>query len=97
MTESVHDILIDTSNSMRVYNDWFGPPAYRHVSVVVGPGTDSLPGLVYAWPFITAGYSSLVAGRLCRNPCMISSSIPATPCASITTGSGRRLTDMYQW
>ncbi|MGA3015511.1 MAG: M1 family aminopeptidase [Bryobacteraceae bacterium] len=61
MPESVHDILIDTSNSMRVYNDWFGAPAYKHVSVVVGPGTDSLPGLVYAWPFITAGYSSLVA------------------------------------
>jgi hypothetical protein len=62
---SAGDLLIDTGNSVRVFNDWFGPPAYGHLSVVVMRGaTDSLPGLVYASPGVVAGYSSLMTNAL---------------------------------
>ena len=64
---SRNDVLIDTGNSVRVFNDWFGPPAYGSLSVVVGGTTDSLPGLVYASPAVTAGYGSLVAQSLARS------------------------------
>ena len=64
---SAGDILIDAGNSVRVFNEWFGPPAYDNLSVVVGTVTDSLPGLVYATPVVTAGYGSLVAQSLSRS------------------------------
>jgi hypothetical protein len=52
---------------VRVFNDWFGPPAYGSLSVVVGPATDSLPGLVLTAPAVTAGFSSLVSQSLSRS------------------------------
>ena len=61
---STGDILIDTGNSLRVFNAWFGKPAYDSISVVVGPAYDSLPGLVYAPPVLLAGYSSVVSQSL---------------------------------
>ena len=61
MPASRNDILIDTGNCVRVFTDWFGAPAYSHLSVVVGPTADSLPGLVYALPMMTNNWASLMA------------------------------------
>ena len=61
---STSGVLLDMRNSVRVFTDWFGPPAYSRLSVVGGGANDSLPGLVYASPGVTAGYSSLTAQAL---------------------------------
>ena len=58
------DVLTDMRNSVRVFADWFGPPAYSRLSLVGGGATDSLPGLVYASPGVTAGFSSLETAAL---------------------------------
>jgi hypothetical protein len=63
-SSSAGDVLIDTGNSVRVFTAWFGPPAYKNLSVVVGTATDSLPGLIYALRTAVAGYSSLVTEAL---------------------------------
>ena len=64
-TTSAGDVLTDTGNSVRIFTNWFGPPAYSRLSVVVAQGaTDSLPGLVYATPAAVAGYSSLMTNAL---------------------------------
>jgi aminopeptidase N len=67
ISESANDVLIDTGNSVRVFTNWFGPPAYDNLSIVVGPATDSLPGLVYASPGVIAGWSSLVTQSMGRS------------------------------
>ena len=67
ISESANDVLIDAGNSVRVFTNWFGPPAYDSLSVVVGPATDSLPGLVYASPAVVAGWSSLVTQSMSRS------------------------------
>jgi Carboxypeptidase regulatory-like domain/Peptidase family M1 domain len=66
ISSSANDVLIDTGNSVRVFNAWFGKPSLNSLSVVVGGPTDSLPGLVYAAPFVTMGYSSLASLALAR-------------------------------
>ncbi len=67
ISESAHDVLIDTGNSVRVFTNWFGPPAYDNLSVVESSATDSLPGLVYTSPVVMAGWSSLVTQELARS------------------------------
>ena len=54
------DVLTDARNSTRIFNAWFGPPSFDSLTVLVTSTTDSLPGLVYATPAVTAGYSSVV-------------------------------------
>jgi hypothetical protein len=58
---SKSDILIDAGNSVRVFNAWFGPPAFDKLTVLVSSYVDSLPGLVYTVPVLTAGYTSLAS------------------------------------
>lgn len=53
-------ILANAGNALRVYNAWFGKPAYDSLSVVVAAGpVDSLPGLVYAPPVFVSDWASL--------------------------------------
>ena len=63
-SSSPGNVLIDAGNSVRVFTDWFGPPAYSSLAVVVGTTTDSLPGMVYASRIATLGFSSLVTQSL---------------------------------
>jgi aminopeptidase N len=67
ISESANNVLIDTGNSVRVFTDWFGPPAYNNLSVVEGSATDSLPGLVYTSPVVMGGWSSLVTQSMSRS------------------------------
>jgi hypothetical protein len=67
ISESANNVLIDTGNSVRVFTDWFGPPAYNNLSVVEGSATDSLPGLVYTSPAVMGGWSSLVTQSMSRS------------------------------
>lgn len=55
------DVLIDAGNVVRVFNTWFGPSGYNSLSVVVGGGANSLPGLVFTSPVIMAGFNSIGA------------------------------------
>jgi hypothetical protein len=73
------DILIDAGNSLRVFNAWFGPPSFDYLSVVVGAGTDSMPGLVYASPVTVAGYSSLNTQMIVRTMGRGPSTAPGIP------------------
>jgi len=67
LPESKEDVLIDAGNSVRIFDAWFGPPSFDRLAVVVSQATDSLPGVVYASPVVTAGYGSLVAQSLSRS------------------------------
>jgi hypothetical protein len=58
------DVLVDMKNSLRTFRAWFGPPSFDHLTVLVTSANDSLPGLVYVPPVVTAGYGSLVAQAL---------------------------------
>jgi hypothetical protein len=64
VSEPANDTLIGTGNAVRIFQDWFGPPAYKHLSIVVGRGYDSLPGFVYTSPGATAGYGSAMTQAL---------------------------------
>ncbi|HVW07683.1 MAG TPA: carboxypeptidase regulatory-like domain-containing protein, partial [Bryobacteraceae bacterium] len=44
---SLNNILIATGNSLRVFSQWFGKPANPGITVCVGCGFDSLPGMVF--------------------------------------------------
>lgn len=57
---STANILTNAGNSLRVFNAWFGKPAYDSLSVVVAAGpVDSLPGLVYSPPVFLSDYAAL--------------------------------------
>src|SRR6185369_5279199 len=53
---SFKDLFIDTGNGLRVFNDWFGKPSYDDLTVLVGSGYDSLPGLIVVPPAAVIGY-----------------------------------------
>jgi aminopeptidase N len=54
---SLKNILLATGNSLRVFNQWFGKPGSPNVTVVVGPGYDSLPSLVLVQAAAIVGFS----------------------------------------
>jgi Carboxypeptidase regulatory-like domain len=56
---SRENVLIDTGNSLRVFTHWFGPPSLENLSVIVGPTTDSVPGIVYSSPINMMGYAGV--------------------------------------
>jgi len=57
---SMKNLLIDVGNSLRVFQWWFGKPAYDSLTVLVTPAHDSLPGLVVVPPSGVAGFGSRV-------------------------------------
>ena len=64
---SLNNILVATGNSLRVFNEWFGPPGSPNITVCVGCGFDSLPSLVYVPPAAIAGFSDAFAQAIVRS------------------------------
>lgn len=46
----LREYLDKTAGSLRLFNSWFGKPAYEGLSVVIGYPLDSLPGVMYVAP-----------------------------------------------
>jgi hypothetical protein len=56
-------MLGDIGNALRLFNTWFGKPAYDNFTFLVQTGgpMDSLPGLLYVRPLFMAGGNSVSA------------------------------------
>ncbi len=54
-------MLGDVANALRLFTSWFGKSSYDTISVMVGRGDASLPGIVYVPPVVMAGLPALTA------------------------------------
>ena len=55
---SLNNVLTDIGNSLRVFHEWFGKPGYPGITVCVGCGFDSAPGLVSVPASAIVGFGS---------------------------------------
>ncbi len=63
---SLNNVLIATGNSLRVFHEWFGKPGNPTVTVCVGCGFDSAPGMVSVPPGAIVGFSDAYVQGLAR-------------------------------
>jgi Carboxypeptidase regulatory-like domain/Peptidase family M1 domain len=57
---SISNLLKNSGNALRVFNAWFGKPAYDSLHIVVAGGSvDSVPTMVIAPPVLVQDYVSL--------------------------------------